>query len=233
MKDNAFTNISRRLRAPFHSRQAFRRLKEYHAAPRSLAETVDWAMNFGGKGFFRITTIQIPDEILRLAGKVQALKPRLILEIGTARGGTSLIWSAIASERVITCDLRDMSLQQKLLESLPPPKSKCQVTLLSGDSHTSGFRQRVAESLRGEKVDFLFIDGDHTVGGVTQDYKDYKDFVRPGGLIAFHDIVERQSLPENQVFHFWKTIRGVLDTEEIVADPNQTGYGIGVVRVGA
>jgi len=231
MKDNPFTKLSRAVRAPLNRRWAMRRLQEYHSAPRTLGETVDWAMNFGGKGYFRISTLQVRSEILRLAEKVKALQPRRILEIGTARGGTLLIWATIASERVISCDLRDMSLQSGLLESLPPPGSKCRVTLLSGDSHTAAFRQRVAETLQGEQVDFLFIDGDHTVGGVTQDYEEYKGFVRPGGLIAFHDIVEKQSLASNQVFDFWKTIRGKLDTEEIVNDPQQTGCGIGVVRV--
>lgn len=231
MKDNPFTTLSRRLRAPFNRRWAMRRLQEYHATPHSLPETVEWAMTFGGKGHFRISTLQVREEITRLAEKVAALKPKLILEIGTARAGTLLIWSTIASDRVITCDLRDMSLQRELLEALPPPGSKCRVTLLSGDSHTNAFRQRVAETLNGELVDFLFIDGDHTAAGVTQDYQDYKDFVRPGGLIAFHDIVERQSLATNQVFELWKTVRSQPGAEEIVADPNQCGCGIGVLRV--
>ena len=231
MKDNPFTTLSRRIRAPFNRRSALRRLREYHASPRSLKETVDWAMNFGGKGLYRISTLQVREEILRLAEMVQALKPQRILEIGTARGGTLLIWTAIASERVITCDLRNMDVQRELLEALPPPGSECRVTLISGDSHTQAFRRRIAETLDGERVDFLFIDGDHRVEGVTQDYENFKGFVRPGGLIAFHDIVERQSLPENQVFHFWKNVRDSLDTEEIIADPNQCGCGIGVVRV--
>jgi predicted O-methyltransferase YrrM len=231
MKDNPFTTLSRRIRAPFNRRWALRRLQEYHAAPRSLEQTVDWAMNFGGKGHFRISTLQVRKEILGLAEKVAALQPKRILEIGTARGGTLLIWSAMAAERVVSCDLRDMSLQQGLLEALPPSGSKCRVTLLSGDSHTKAFRQRVGETLNGELVDFLFIDGDHTAQGVTQDYQDYKDLVRPGGLIAFHDIVEKQSLTTNQVYSLWKTVRNLPGAEEIVADPNQSGCGIGVLRV--
>lgn len=102
---------------------------------------------------------------------------------------------------------------------------------MSGNSHSADFKDKVARTLAGQKVDFLFIDGDHTSTGVEQDYLDYKEFVRPGGLIAFHDIVEKQPLPENQVFHFWQTIRSNDQAEEIVANPDQTGFGIGVVRV--
>lgn len=223
--------LSRTLRAPFNRNYAFRRLREYHASPRTLEETVEWAMNFGGGGYMTIKTLQIPSEITRLARTVAALKPKIILEIGTARGGTLLIWSSIASEEVITCDLEHSAAQKPLLEALPPPGSKCRVTLVTGNSHDAAFKQRVAHALHGRKADFIFIDGDHTVEGVTADYNDYQEFVRPGGIIAFHDIVESQPLVTNQVYHLWKTIKPNAVTEEFVNDPKQCGFGIGIIRV--
>jgi len=225
--------LSRTLRLPINRAYAFRRLKEYHASPRTLEETVDWAMNFGGGGYMTIKTLQIPSEITRLARAVAALKPKIILEIGTARGGTSLIWSSLASEEVITCDLVHHAAQRPLLEALAPPGSKCRMTLLTGNSHDAAFKQRVAQALNGRKADFIFIDGDHTVEGVTADYNDYKEFVRPGGIIAFHDIVESQPLPTNQVYHLWKTIKPKAVTEEFVNNPKQCGFGIGIIRVPA
>jgi cephalosporin hydroxylase len=224
-------HISRLLRQPFNARYAFRRLAEYHAKPRTLEEVVDWAMNFGGNGYMRVKTLQIPNEIMRLAQAVQAIQPRIILEIGTASGGTALIWSYLASERVITCDLKDMSYQAPLFTRFPPPGSQCKVTLMSGNSHSPEFKARVARELNGRKVDFLFIDGDHTEPGVTADYLDYKEFVRPGGLIAFHDIVESQPLPINQVFHLWKRLKHLAPVEEFVNDPGQRGFGIGLLHV--
>lgn len=224
-------NISRTLRQPFNARYAFRRLEEYHARPRSLDEVVDWAMHFGGNGYMRVKTMQIPSEITRLARAVSDLQPKTILEIGTASGGTSLIWSHLASDRVITCDLKDMTRQSPLFTRFPPPDSTCAVTLLSGDSHSPAFRERVARELDGTPVDFLFIDGDHTETGVTADYNDYREFVRPGGLIAFHDIVENQPLEINQVYHLWKKLRQVADVEEFIDAPDQCGFGIGILRV--
>jgi len=224
-------HLSRLLRQPLNARYAFRRLEEYHSQPRTLEEVVDWAMNFGGKGYMRVKTLQIPSEILRLAQAVQAIQPRIILEIGTARGGTALIWSYLASERVITCDIQDMTLQAPLYKRFPPPGSRCQVTVLTGNSHDPEFKKRVARELNGEKVDFLFIDGDHTEAGVTADYLDYKEFVRPGGLIAFHDILEKQPLATNQVYHLWKRLKPIAQVEEFIADPNQCGFGIGLLHV--
>lgn len=229
--NKALKELTRTLRIPFSRWLAFRRLRQYHARPRTIEETVDWAMQFGRYGYLTIHTLQKRSEIISLAKAVAALKPRVILEIGTARGGTLLIWSSIASERVITCDLVHRDAQRSLFEALPPAGSHCRVTLLTGDSHTADFKQRVARELNGQQADFLFIDGDHTEAGVARDYEDYKEFVRPGGIIAFHDIIENQPLPDNQVYHFWKKLKAGQKVEEFIDNRTQCGFGIGIVRV--
>jgi cephalosporin hydroxylase len=223
--------ISRLIRLPINRRFAFKRLQEFHSKPRTLDETVSWAMKFGGGGYYRIKTLQIPYEITALANAVKAIDPKIILEIGTASGGTLLIWSSIAKESVISCDLQDMTIQGKLFTRLAPPGSKCQIKLISGDSHTQEMRSRVERELNGRKVDFLFIDGEHTETGVTADFNDYRHLVRPGGLIAFHDIVEKQPLEDNQVHKLWKKIKDDYSHEEFIADSGQTGFGIGVIKV--
>ena len=216
---------------PFDLARAVNRLRRHHARPRTLEETVRLALNFDGRGSFRVTAAQVPSEITDLARAVAALKPKRILEIGTADGSTLLIWANIASERVISCDIKPMAIQSMLFKRFPPPASGCRVTLLSGNSHDPAFKSLVERHLEGEQVDFLFIDGDHTEAGVSADYEAYRSLVRPGGLIAFHDIVEKQPLPQNQVYYFWKKIKREADTEEFVQDPGQCGYGIGIVRV--
>jgi len=229
----ALKELSRILRIPFSRYLAFRRLKEYHAQPRSIEEAVDWATHFGRYGYFTIHTLQKRSEIIALAKAVAALQPKIILEIGTARAGTLLVWSSLATEKVITCDLVHRDPQRSLLEALPPPTSACKVKLLTGNSHEAAFKQCVAQELGGQKADFLFIDGDHTESGVAQDYNDYKEFVRPGGIIAFHDIIENQPLPDNEVYHFWKKLKPGLAVEEFVDDSGQCGFGIGIIHVPA
>ena len=226
-----FKKISRTIRLPINRFYALRRLREYHANQWTLKETVNWAMTFGGGGYCRIKTLQIPHEITALASAVKELDPKIILEIGTASGGTLLIWSSIAEEAVISCDLQDMTIQSEIFTRLSPPGSNCQISLISGDSHTSEMRSRVERELNGRKVDFLFIDGDHTETGVTADFNDYRHLVRPGGIIAFHDIVEKQPLETNQVHMLWKKIKGEFIHEEFIADPSQTGFGIGILKV--
>jgi len=228
---NSLKNLTRAIRRPFNRSFAFKRMHEYHASPRTLDETVDWAMNFGGGGYYRIKTLQIPTEITALAQAVKDLEPKIILEIGTASAGTLLIWSSITKDKVISCDLQDMTIQQELFKNLPPPGSNCQVTLLSGDSHSPAMVKRVEQELTGRKADFLFIDGDHSETGVTADYQDYRHLVRAGGIIAFHDIVEKQPLPTNQVHKLWQKIKLEYNSEEFIADPDQLGFGIGIIRL--
>lgn len=221
----------KKLKLTYRRFMAFRKLKKYHSKARSLEEIVEYAMDFGTKGPFRIRSSQKRSEILALTRAVAALNPEVILEIGTFKGGTLLIWSAIASKEVITCDLAETTLQKELYESLPPPGSNCVVTVLTGDSHEEKFKKSISDRLDGRKVDFLFIDGDHTKEGVTKDFNDYKEFVRDGGIIAFHDIVKNQPLQTNQVYYLWKDLCTNSRTEEFIDHPDQCGYGIGIIHV--
>ncbi len=219
------------LRFPVDYLRSRKRLRDHYARPRTLEENIQLAIHFGGRGYFHVMAVQKPSEITALAQAVAVLQPKIILEIGTFWGGTLLLWANLASERVISCDLKSRRVQGLLYRSFPPPSSSCTVTLLSGNSHEPAFRARVGRELRGRQVDFLFIDGDHSERGVEADYRDYHDLVRPGGIIAFHDIVEKQPFPETQVHHFWKRLKREATAEEFINDPQQCGFGIGVIRV--
>lgn len=83
-----------------------------------------------------------------------------------------------------------------------------------------------------EAVDWAMdFGGYHTGAGAAADYKDYKDFVRLGRLIAIHDIVESQPLATNQVFHLWKRLKTLAPANEFVNDAKQYGFGIGLLHV--
>lgn len=94
---------------------------------------------------------------------------------------------------------------------------------IQGDSHARVTIERVGQILPEKDVDFLFIDGDHSYGGVKADYQNYSQFVRPGGLIVFHDVV---GLPE--VAKLWNEVKRGQRYQEIYAGPN--GWGIGIIE---
>ena len=103
------------------------------------------------------------------------------------------------------------------------------IELLRRDSHDLETVRLVHGLLAGRGVDLLFIDGDHTYEGVSQDYASYASLVRAGGLIAIHDIVPGNQEDVGGVPRFWKELKQTSDTEEIVRDWNQGGFGIGLV----
>jgi predicted O-methyltransferase YrrM len=41
-----------------------------------------------------------------------------------------------------------------------------------------------------QPIDMLFIDGDHTYEGVKRDFELYRPLLKPGGIIAFHDVLD-------------------------------------------
>jgi len=140
--------------------------------------------------------IQVPEEITAFCEFLQTRQPRNMLEIGSESGGTFYLWCRLVRGLKISLDLPNgasgswrntdpevLSARNKKMMSWAP-----NVRLITGDSHTETAKAQVAAMLDGELLDFLFIDGDHSYEGVKQDYEMYREFVAPGGLIAFHDI---------------------------------------------
>lgn len=64
----------------------------------------------------------------------------------------------------------------------------------------SGTAQGWARS--GAPYDLLFIDADHTYQGAGRDHYLYAQFVRPGGIVAFHDALPRLGYPEVEVHRY-------------------------------
>jgi cephalosporin hydroxylase len=225
------TSFFRKMRAPVDGWFAQKALKNYHSIKRTTPEIVKFSMKFPSSGCYRIDSIQIESELSSLIELVKAQSTKVILEIGTARGGTLFAWSQLASELVVSCDLNGPGYKETFYTKLPPPESKCQVVTLQGNSHNPLFKASVKAKLQGQLVDFLFLDGDHTEKGVEQDFNDYIEFVRPGGYVAFHDIVENQPYPTNQVYYFWSRLKNNFEFMEYINNPQQCGFGIGVIKI--
>jgi len=139
---------------------------------------------------------QIYEEILELAKLVSDLKPKAVLEIGTAGGGTLFLWCRLSAEdaSIISVDLPGGLFgggyprwRAVLYRYFKKPGQR--LYLIRGNSHDLRTLEKVKRILGNGKLDFLFIDGDHTYEGVKKDFEMYGPLVRSGGIIAFHDIV--------------------------------------------
>jgi hypothetical protein len=96
------------------------------------------------------------------------------------------------------------------------PRAGQKLHLLRADSHAAETKEQVLRLLRGERLDYLFIDADHTYDGVRQDLQMYGPLVRSGGMIAFHDIVTHREETRSEVERFWNEIKQKYEHREFV-----------------
>jgi predicted O-methyltransferase YrrM len=195
------------------------------------ADAVAVAFTIPG-GSQTITPIQVRSEITAFISLVRAQQPRRVLEIGTHIGGTLylLAWASEADARILSVDVQSYERRRRrLYRSFA--RSHQVVDVLEADSHLTSTRETVAQFFDAEPLDVLFIDGDHSYEGVRRDYELYAPLLRPGGIVAFHDIVNGPREYVGGVPEFWREIRSSLvEPVEYVASWNQGGYGIGVGR---
>lgn len=180
--------------------------------------------------------VQNHAEIIEATKFVRSLGIKNFMEIGTDQGGTFAIWSKVSAGDGIRISLDmphghfgradyDVNLRDQYLKSLGS-----NVTMIHGDSHKQEMKVTVKVILGGAQLDFLFIDGDHTYEGVKQDYEMYRDLVKPGGWIGFHDIrdTEFHRNANCRVDQLWSELEG--NKLEFV-DSNSHFGGIGLIQV--
>lgn len=181
---------------------------------------------------------QIRSEILRFLELARAFQPRTVLEIGTATGGTHYLLGTALPSVTLTLGLDLFVQRSRLLEAFGRPG--CRQIFRHGDSRSHESFRWVRDSLAGLPLDVLFIDGDHTYAGVKGDFDTYTPLVRPGGIVALHDIVpdwrtrfgRETGRWAGDVPRFWRDIKGKFaETMEIVEDSDQDGLGIGVIHL--
>lgn len=127
---------------------------------------------------------------------VEKLEPKVGLEVGTFMGGTAYLTLELipSLEIFVTVDINHKRCSYE----------HSKLRKVSKDSRLLSTRDRVVEVLKGKQVDFLFIDGLHTMHGVMGDFYSYGSLVRKGGLIGFHDtMVGRLRASHTDVLMFW------------------------------
>lgn len=219
---------------------AARQLQRRADRAQGIDEILDLAFEFKPCGI-SIRPCQSRWEIRHLLEEVADLRPRAMLEIGTATGGSLLAFSRTCADdaHIISIDLpRGAFGGGYPLWKVPLYKAFAgtgqRLDLIRGDSHSPDTFAAVQDRLGGRPVDFLFIDGDHTYEGVEADFAQYAPLVRPGGLVAFHDI--NPPYPDSwavddpgDVPRFWADLKVRRPGREFI-DPQSDGcYGIGVV----
>jgi len=178
--------------------------------------------------------MQVDAELIELITRVEAMKPRVGLEIGTASGGTLYCWSHLVSKLLISVDLPGGAFgggyeftRERLYKALEGNNPGLSIKFVRGCSAEPETLKQVAGILGEARLDFLFIDGDHALKGVTKDLFAYLPFVADGGLVALHDIDAHKSHPECEVNKLWDRIRSMWNGHDIIVNTNGAHLGIG------
>ena len=222
--------------------QSLKRLRSYMDAEEGLDDILDTAFNYRGFGLYKsIKPKQIRYECKKLAEAVKQQEPSIVMEIGTSRGGTFYTWCRYidSAYKVISVNLPGSRFMfgtnypKKRIRFLRQFSDDKKMYFLRSDSHSRKTVGKLQKAIGTEKIDFLFIDGDHRYEGVKQDFEMYKEFVSEHGMIAFHDIVQQPIYSfDCEVHKFWNEIKDGYDTEEIISSPGQTSPEVGLPGVG-
>lgn len=157
-----------------------------------------------------------------------------VVEIGVRRGGTVALWHGLSSGLVIGVDWHQkdsLGAEETTRVAAEMQRRHARYRLIIGDSHAPETRARVEAMLGGSLADLVFIDGDHSYDGVRVDFEAYRTLVRPGGVVAFHDIVDTAFMRGfgHGVYRFWQELKPTVNTFEFCVGGDWGGIGAVVV----
>ncbi len=133
------------------------------------------------------------DGVWTIFGLVRAMKPEVCVEIGSAQGHSACHIGAALEENG-----KGMlyAIDPHTVTAWNDRDSEDSFPMIQRNLAAIGVSHRV-ELLRttsagaaedwSRSIDLLFIDGDHSYEGVKNDWNLFHPFVRPGGVVLFHD----------------------------------------------
>jgi len=183
----------------------------------------------------KYTLIQHPHEYLQFCNFYQELRCKNIMEIGSYLGGNFYVMCKLSDPNGLKISLdypfyHNQEVHMKLRNTHEKMKSFAEnVQIVIADSHKTETLNNISSILDNQKLDFLFIDGDHTYEGVKKDFEMYSPFVKKGGYIAFHDVndTELHRQQNCNVNKFWNELNY---DEKFEFNIKSFCMGIGVIK---
>lgn len=161
---------------------------------------------------------------------VAALRPKLLVELGTHKGLSYFTFCQAMKENEIDGVCYAVDTFEGDAHTDKYDESVFNAVNNHNRQHYHGFsylmRMFFEDALRhfdDDSVDLLHIDGFHTYEAVSADFANWYPKVKPGGIILFHDVMAR--LQDFGAWKFWEEIRGQHETFTF-----NHGFGLGVLR---
>lgn len=139
--------------------------------------------------FLGVPAWQTPTDLWLMQELIYAYKPDLIIETGTARGGTALFYAAVLAQahptgRVITID----QAPKQSVEARRHLLFQQHVEAWTGDVLDPSILTRLKKRARGKRV-IVALDSLHNDRHVLAELKEYSKLVKPGGYLVVQDTV--------------------------------------------
>lgn len=176
-----------------------------------------------------VTIQQHTAELEMVLAIYRELKPLRVLEIGSLYGGTLYHWLANAEPGADVVSLDIPLNTEGLLSRARWPEWAARFSVnLHAWNLSSHANQGYYIASQFAPYDFIFVDGDHFVPGVDDDFSDYFPLLRPGGCIAFHDINAPDDCDHIDVGTWWRGLvaTGEYRTQELTAGLPSGGIGV-------
>ncbi|MBN2453575.1 MAG: cephalosporin hydroxylase [Candidatus Omnitrophica bacterium] len=146
--------------------------KLYYSVPARTWDNTFW---------FGIPILKCPLDMWIYQETIYSLRPDLIIETGTARGGSALFMAHLCDilnhGKIVTVDIKR--------EEGRPRHGK--ITYLTGSSTSDEVVKEIGSMIgRDDKV-FVILDSDHTMGHVLKELHIYKKFVSMGSYMIVED----------------------------------------------
>lgn len=216
----------------------------WHLLASQKQGTADFTPNFG--------LSQRRHEITPLWALFERSKPKVIVEVGVAQGGTLASWCMLAPD-----DATIIAIDRDLNDCRPRPGDPVHPAIWNGELKMSdqggGFHclkkanqkilgisgwsfdditvARLKHYLQGRKIDFLFHDASHEASMFAKDWKVYWPLIAEGGIFASHDI-SPSSDPKCNKNVEWERIKREEQYSavfEFKSHPSVTEMGVGVI----
>ena len=146
-----------------------------------------------------------------------------ILEIGAFWGGSAEVFANFC-KKMISVDIDPPKFHDYTITGCDEYK------YIQGNSHLKETLKKVKKELDKNKIDVLFIDGDHLYESVKKDFNAYLPLVKKGGIIGFHDIINPSTWRvKGKVVgtsKFWKEIKDKYKSTRFVYEKHKWGIGV-------
>jgi len=140
--------------------------------------------NNGFTRWMGVPCYQLPSDLWVLQEIIFETKPTLLIETGSAYGGTALfyanIFDQIGKGEVISIDTQPE-------KGFKPVVKHKRITFIKGMSTESKVVRRVKQRVRYCKKIMVMLDSDHSTENVLAELRIYSEFVTPGCYLIIHD----------------------------------------------